>query len=216
MSKIKTRIFHDFFRVCKKYYFIILLVPCLVTSIVYLLTVYVIPENYEAKTQLLVSIQNENNEQRLDELRSSIQLLGTFSSITQSQRIMNQAAMQLNQQVIHEKLSVSIDENSLIVTLKARGENKKSAVLVVNTIADLVAKDFSNLFKGADVTILEKANIANQPSILFQLILAMITGVFSALAFLFFLSISNLVISNEEQIKELGLIYLGDVTLIKK
>lgn len=186
------------------------------TSIVYLLTVYVIPENYEAKTQLLVSIQNENNEQRLDELRSSIQLLGTFSSITQSQRIMNQAAMQLNQQVIHEKLSVSIDENSLIVTLKARGENKKSAVLVVNTIADLVAKDFSNLFKGADVTILEKANTANQPSILFQLILAMITGGCSALAFLFFLSISNLVISNEEQIKELGLIYLGDVTLIKK
>ena len=86
----------------------------------------------------------------------------------------------------------------------------------MNTIADLVAKDFSNLFKGADVTILEKANTANQPSILFQLILAMITGGCSALAFLFFLSISNLVISNEEQIKELGLIYLGDVRLIIK
>ena len=44
----------------------------------------------------------------------------------------------------------------------------------------------------------------------------MVTGLFGALAFIFILSMSNLVVSNEEQIKALGLIYLGDVALIKK
>lgn len=201
---------------CKKYFLVILIVPLIVTSCVYLLGKYVIPKKYEAKTQLLVSMQNESNTQRLDELRSSIQLLGTFSSITQSQRIRSQAAHQLNQQTIDEKVSVSIDENSLIVTLKAKGENEKSVVKVVNTIAKLVAQDFSALFSGAEVTILEEASAASQPSTLFQLILAMVTGLFGALVFLFILSMSNLIVSNEEQIKALGLIYLGDVALIKK
>lgn len=214
--KIEKRIVNDFFKICKKYYLVILIVPIVVTSCVYLLTQYVIPTKYEAKTQLLVSMQNDTSVQRLDELRSSIQLLGTFSSITQSQRTMNKAAEQLNQEAIAEKVSVSIDENSLIVTLKAKGEDEKSAVKVVNTIAKLVAQDFSSLFNGTEVTILEEASMASQPSSLFQLILAMVTGLFGALAFLFILSMSNLIVSNEEQIKALGLIYLGDVALIKK
>lgn len=216
MIKIEKRIFEDFFKTCKKYYLVILIVPVLVIGVVYFLTVYVVPQKYETKTQLLVSMQNENSAQRLDELRSSIQLLGTFSAITRSPRIMGQAAKQLNQSEIGEKISVSIDDNSLIVTLKAKGEDKDSAVMVINTIAKLVSQDFSKLFSGSEVTILEEAKTASKPSIFFQLLLAMITGFFGALAFIFFLSMSNLVVSNEEQIKALGLIYLGDVALIKK
>lgn len=209
---MKISVFFDIF---KKYIVYFSLIPLVLISMVYALNYFVIPIKYEASNQLLISMNKEET-QNLDDLRTSIQLIGTFSSIAKSDKTTKEVAHRLGSKKISEQVSVSTSDNSLILNVSVSGTNKNQTIKVANLYGEVLSENFPTLFNGTQVTILESAENAKSSSMAIQLILAGIVGELAAIVYVLYLSKTSFIITSNEQINELGLIVLGDVALMKK
>ncbi|MCU4733698.1 Wzz/FepE/Etk N-terminal domain-containing protein [Bacillus cereus] len=90
MNKIR---FNDFWLSLKKHFLIVCIIPLVSVSIIYTFNKLVVPPKYEATTQLIISIQKNNVDSYMyDNIRSSMQLVDTFSSIVQSKKVMEISA----------------------------------------------------------------------------------------------------------------------------
>ncbi|MFJ8119854.1 YveK family protein [Bacillus mycoides] len=210
--------FNDFWKVCKKNFLIISMLPIAVITIVYVLNKVILPPKYETTTQLIISTQQMNNTERhfFDDLRSSMQLIDTFSSIVQSEKVMEEVKKQLHLKITSNKVTVVTDEKSLIINVKVTGKNKKEVIDVANTVAITAQEKFKQLFNGININILSKSEEAKEISITFQLILGTIAGIMSSLVFVFTILFFSSIITKEEQVKQMGYIVLGDVPLKKE
>ncbi|MBC2005600.1 hypothetical protein HCA78_17720, partial [Listeria booriae] len=113
MTKISMS---DLGKVIKKYFLLLLLIPIATTALVFVAEKVILPQEYTASTQLLLTMDtSKKNEQTqtFDDLRSSIQLIGTFSTTIQSAKVRNEVAKELGQDKLDETISVITDQNSL-------------------------------------------------------------------------------------------------------
>lgn len=205
---------NDFWKVCKKYFLIISLLPIIVVAIVFIINKMIVPPKYETSTQLLISMQKSNMESYyFDSLRSSMQLVDTFSSIAQSQKVMKEVTSQLHLGNDSNKVTVITDEKSLIINVNVTGKDKKQVVDVANAVAVNAQGKFNELFNGMNVNILAKAEESKKVSGTFQLILGTIIGFMSSLVFIFSILFFSSIITKEEEITQLGYVVLGDVPL---
>ncbi|EJQ43723.1 hypothetical protein IEQ_05051 [Bacillus cereus BAG6X1-2] len=208
--------FNDFWKVCKNHFLIISILPIAVISIVYVLNKVILPPKFETTTQVIVSMSKNNAEgYYFDNLRSSMQLVDTFSSIVQSKKVMDEVNKQLHLKNASNKVTVITDEKSLIINVKVTGENKKEVVEVANVVAQNAQEKFNQLFEGMNIKVLSKAEEAKEISITFQLLLGTIAGIMSSFTYIFILLIFSSFITKEEQLKQMGYIVLGDVPLTK-
>ncbi|MES5896817.1 Wzz/FepE/Etk N-terminal domain-containing protein [Bacillus cereus group sp. RP43] len=206
--------FNDFWKVCKKHFLIISMLPITVITIVYLLNKEILPPKFETATQLIVSMPKSNVEgYYFDNVRSSMQLVDTFSSIVQSKKVMEEVNKQLHIKNNSNKVTVITDEKSLIINVKVTGENNKEIIDVANAVAGNAQEKFKQLFEGMNIKVLSKSEEAKEISITFQLILGTITGIMSSLIFIFTILFFSSIITKNEQIKQMGYIVLGDVPL---
>ncbi|PER96995.1 YveK family protein [Bacillus cereus] len=205
---------NDFWKVCKKYFLIISLLPIIVVTIVFIINKMIVPPKYETSTQLLISMQKSNVESYyFDSLRSSMQLVDTFSSIAQSQKVMKEVTSQLHLEKNLNKVTVITDDKSLIINVNVTGKDKKQVVDVANAVAVNAQGKFNELFNGMNVNILAKAEESKKVSSTFQLILGTIIGFMSSLVFIFSILFFSSIITKEEEITQLGYVVLGDVPL---
>lgn len=201
--------------VLKEYVIYFSLIPLVLISTVYGLNYFIIPTKYEAKNQLLISMKKEET-QNLDDLRTSIQLIGTLSSIAKSDKTTKEVSNRLGSKKINEQVSVSTNDNSLILNVEVSGTNKDQTIRVANLYGEVLSENFPTLFNGTQVTILESAENAESSSMTIQLILAGIVGELVACVYVLYLNKTSLIITNNEQINELGLIVLGNAALMKE
>lgn len=207
---------NDFWKVCKKYFLIISLLPIIVVTIVFIINKMIVPPKYETTTQLLISMQKSSVESYyFDSLRSSMQLVDTFSSIAQSEKVMKEVTSQLHLEDNSNKVTMITDEKSLIINVNVTGKDKKQVVEVANAVAVNTQGKFNELFNGMNVNILAKAEESKKVSSTFQLILGTIIGFMSSLVFIFSILFFSSIITKEEQITQLGYVVLGDVPLRK-
>lgn len=207
---------NDFWKVCKKYFLIISLLPIIVVTIVFIINKMIVPPKYETTTQLIISMQKSNAESYyFDNLRSSMQLVDTFSSIAQSEKVMEEVTTQLHLKNNSDKVTVITDEKSLIINVNVTGKDKKQVVDVANAVSINTQEKFKQLFDGMNVNILAKAEESKKIPITFQLILGAIVGFMSSLIFIFSILFFSSILTKEEQIIQLGYVVLGDVPLRK-
>ncbi|PEX06317.1 hypothetical protein COD78_28355 [Bacillus cereus] len=213
MNKITL---NEFLKTCKQYLPVMILIPIVVTTMVYVVHKTILPPKYVAETQLIISTQKGNTEvQNFDNLRSSMQLVETFSSILQSSKVMEEVNSQLNIKKNLNTVTVIKDEKSLITNLKITGKDKKQVVEVANTVAIKSKEKFMQLFEGMKVEVLSNAEDSKQNSITPQLILGAFAGVISSFMLVFSILFFSTHITKEEHIKEMDNIVLGDVPLMK-
>ncbi|TKI28932.1 hypothetical protein FC683_19305 [Bacillus cereus] len=207
---------NDFWKVCKKYFLVISLLPIIVVTIVFIINKMIVPPKYETTTQLLISMQKSNVESYdFDSLRSSMQLVDTFSSIAQSEKVMKEVISQLHLKNNSNKVTVITDEKSLIINVNVTGKDKKQVVDVANGVAVNAQGKFKELFNGMNVNILAKAEESQKVSSTYKLILGAIIGFMSSLVFIFSILFFSSIITKEEEITQLGYVVLGDVPLMK-
>ncbi|MGH0590361.1 YveK family protein [Bacillus mycoides] len=205
---------NDFWKACKKHFLIMMLLPITVVLIVFVINKIILPPKYETTTQLIISMQKGDTEsQNFDNLRSSMQLVETFSSIVQSKKVMEEVNSQLHLKDNSNKVTVITDEKSLIINVKVTGTDNKQVVDVANGVAMKAQETFMQLFEGMNINILAKAEDSQQLSIIFQLVLGAFAGIMSSLMFVFSTLFFSSIITKEEQIKKMEYIVLGDVPL---
>lgn len=205
----------DFIKVCKKYFILLMSMPIFIVFIVYTIHVFVLPDNYKTETQIMV-MNNSRALVTLDSVRSNIELIGTINSVIKSKRIMNLVEKKINVKKIDENIRVLVDENSLILTICVTGIDGNQVIKVANTVSKIVSEEIPKMFAGLGVTILDQAENAKPSSIFFLLVLAFITGGLADVAFIIGMMMFSTCVTKEEDIKELGLVVLGDVPYLKK
>lgn len=206
---------NDFIKVCRKHIFIVCLIPIIVVAIVFVINKFILPPKYETNTQLVISMPKNNPESYyLDNLRSSIQLVDTFSSIAQSEKVMQEVVSQLHLKSNSNKVKVITNERSLIFSINVIGTNEKQVMDVANAIANNTKGKFQGLFEGMNVNVLSKATKSNKISIVFQIILGIIAGIMSSVIFIFSILFFSNIITKEEQVNQLGCTILGDIPLV--
>lgn len=200
----------------KKYLFLLLCIPLLTTGLVYTVEKVIVPQEYTATTQLLITADNTSKDgQSFDDLRSSIQLIGTFSTTIQSEKVKQEVAEDLGMEQVDEDISVITDQNSLYFTVNVTGTDEKEAVAVANTLGKVVTKDFPTLFSGMSVHVMEKATTANPEPITFQLILGFVSGLMASIILAFSILLFSSIITKDTQLRDLGLTVLGDTPFKK-
>ncbi|MBC2161738.1 YveK family protein [Listeria booriae] len=208
MTKIS---FSDLGKVIKKYIVILMCIPILSTGLVYTTEKVLLPQEYTASTQLLITADNKSEDgQSFDDLRSSIQLIGTFSTTIQSDKVKKEVAEDLGIEKIDENITVITDQNSLYFTVNVTGPNEEEAVDVANSLSKVVTKDFPELFSGMSVHVMEKASDATPKPMTFQLILGFISGLMASIILAFSILLFSSIITKESQLRDLGLTVLGD------
>ncbi|EAH3956984.1 hypothetical protein D6P11_14185 [Listeria monocytogenes] len=206
---------NDFWKVIKKYLLVLLLVPLLTTCFVYIVEEMVKPKEYTAATQLLITAQKGKEGQSFDDLRSSIQLIGTFSTTIQSEKVKQEVAKKLGIKSVNEDIQVVTDQNSLYFNIYVKGTDPKKAKAVANALGKVLTEDFSELFSGMNVYVMEEATTATPEPIKFQLILGFVFGLMISVIFAFSTLLFSSVITKDEQLRDLGLTVLGDTPFKK-
>ncbi|MBC1826617.1 hypothetical protein HCI96_05605 [Listeria seeligeri] len=206
---------NDFWKVIKRYLLLLLIIPLLTTSLVYLVEKVVIPQEYTASTQLLITAQKAEEGQSFDDLRSSIQLIGTFSTTIQSEKVKQEVAKELGIEQVNEDIQVVTDQNSLYFNVDVTGTNQKNAIAVANTLGEVITADFPELFSGMSVHVMEKAKQATPEPIKFQLILGFVFGLMMSIVFAFSMLLFSSVITKDTQLRDIGLTVLGDTPFKK-
>lgn len=204
----------DLGKVIKKYFLLLLLIPIATTALVFVAEKVILPQEYTASTQLLLTMDTgKKNEQTqtFDDLRSSIQLIGTFSTTIQSAKVRNEVAKELGQDKLDETISVITDQNSLYFTVNVTGTDAKQTMKVADTLGKVLKRDFPKLFAGINVNIMESADSVTVKPITFQLLLGFLIGVMASLILTLSLLIFSSIVTKESQLRDLGLTVLGDV-----
>lgn len=203
----------DFIKLCKKYFIILMLMPISVVLLVYAIHVFVLPDNYQTETQIMVA-NNSTDVVTVEGVRANMQLIGTITSVIKSNRIMNLVEKKIDVKQIDENVTVVVDENSLILNIAVTGADGDQAIKVANALGQVVSEEIPQMFGGLGITILDQAENAKPASIFFSLVMAFITGSLAAVMFIIGLMMFSSIITKEEDIKELGLVVLGDVPYI--
>lgn len=203
----------DFIKLCKKYFILLMLMPISVVLIVYAIHVFVLPDNYQTETQLMVA-NDSTDVVTVEGVRANMQLIGTITSVIKSNKIMNLVEQKIDVKQIDETVTIVVDENSLILNIAVTGTDGNQAIKVANALGQVISEEVPQMFGGLGITILDQAEKAKPASIFFSLVMAFITGSLAAVMFIIGMMMFSSIITKEEDIKELGLIVLGDVPYI--
>lgn len=187
----------------------------------YLVFNVVTPPTYTSSFQVLFNSTNSQKEtQQLDSYKTNIQLMGTVSSIIKSSKVMEEVkkvvAIDDSAKAASKKISVKSDTNSLVLIVEFSSDNSKEVELVSNQLLEVIQSEIPETFGNSTITVLERPNIPRKVSLLPNYVLSLLIGIFIFSTFVIVKSMIDTRIRTPDQIKELGIVFLGDIPKVKK
>ena len=198
-------------------------VLCGVSAFVYFN--YFAEEKYSATGSVMVtngailqgSISNEPI--KGSDISASIYLLPTVKDILSSNDIYKMVAKELNGKYSYSELKsfskiISHDEDSLFIDVCFETNNKSDAILITNTFLKLVPEYITEFIPNSSSTRVTLADNAAKtyPSTLSYTVLAALAGAVLSYAIVFLISLNNVTIENEEDLKlRFNVTVLGNV-----
>lgn len=196
---------------------IIVLITAVVGIIGCLYGIFIqVPVYKSSSTIVLISDTSEltNNEVSLNK-----NLVGTYSEIIKSKRILNEVIENLDLEYdyssIYNSIEVSSITNTEIIKITVTNEDKTVAKDIANETAEVFAKEIPELYSISNVNILDTAEEASNPSnisVAKQSVLFVMVGLVLGLGLVFILYYFDRTIKTAEQVEvKIGLPVLGTV-----
>ena len=171
---------------------------------------------YKSWTKIVLI--SDKNEVTFNEINLNKNLIGTYSEIIKSKRVLNRVCDNLNLDYDYGELSNSIEvtsiDNTEIIKITVANRDKKLAKKIANEIAEVFSEEVPELYSISNVNILDKAEVADAPSninIPKQSILFIMVGLVLGCGVVFMMFYFDRSIKTKEQIEKLGLPVLGTV-----
>ncbi|WAO20459.1 YveK family protein [Paenilisteria newyorkensis] len=204
----------------KKSWYWLIIVPAILVMLTFGIEKFWITPNYTTSTQVLVTTVTPKNEtQASDSVRSSIQLIDTYSTTIGSARTMQEVIdkykLDMTPAELASKVTVKGNINSLVFTITVVDSSPEQAELIANGIASVVQSDFPDLFSGTKMINLEKASEPVTVSSMTKYILAAGFGLGIALVIVLYRASYDNIIRQRESFDDIGLRFLGDIPLIE-
>ncbi|MGQ7318919.1 YveK family protein [Streptococcus suis] len=203
--------------------FLILLTAILTTGLTFAYSAFLVTPQYDSTTRLYVVNQSSDNGAVIttQDLQAGSFLVKDYKEIILSQDVLKNVTTTLGLTGgIKDKITVTIPADTRILSISVRDSDPNQAATIANTLRDEAAKKIIEVTKVSDVTTLEAALPAENPSTpqtKRNLVLGFIVGAFLATALVLVLEVLDDRVKRPQDIEEgLGMTLLGVVPHAEK
>ena len=203
--------------------FLILLTAILTTGLAFAYSAFLATPQYDSTTRLYVVTQSSDNVAGItnQDLQAGSFLVKDYKEIILSQDVLKNVTTTLGiTDDIKEKITVNIPVDTRILSITVRDSDPNQAATIANTLRDEAAKKIIEVTKVSDVTTLEEAMPAENPSTpqtKRNLVLGFVAGAFLATALVLVLEVLDDRVKRPQDIEEgLGMTLLGVVPQAEK
>ncbi|HFI0006747.1 TPA: YveK family protein [Streptococcus suis] len=203
--------------------FLILLTAILTTGLAFAYSAFLATPQYDSTTRLYVVNQSSDNGAGItnQDLQAGSFLVKDYKEIILSQDVLKNVTTTLGiTDDIKEKITVNIPVDTRILSIAVRDSDPNQAATIANTLRDEAAKKIIEVTKVSDVTTLEAALPAENPSTpqtKRNLVLGFVAGAFLATALVLVLEVLDDRVKRPQDIEEgLGMTLLGVVPQAEK
>ena len=203
--------------------FLILLTAILTTGLAFAYSAFLATPQYDSTTRLYVVNQSSDNGAGItnQDLQAGSFLVQDYKEIILSQDVLKNVTTTLGiTDDIKEKITVNIPVDTRILSITVRDSDPNQAATIANTLRDEAAKKIIEVTKVSDVTTLEAALPAENPSTpqtKRNLVLGFVAGAFLATALVLVLEVLDDRVKRPQDIEEgLGMTLLGVVPHAEK
>ena len=198
--------------------FLILLTAILTTGLAFAYSAFLVTPQYDSTTRLYVVNQSGDNGAVIttQDLQAGSFLVKDYQEIILSQDVLKNVTTTLGiTEDIKGKITVTIPTDTRILSITVRDSDPDQAATIANTLRDEAAKKIIEVTKVSDVTTLEAALPAENPSTpqtKHNLVLGFVAGAFLATALVLVLEVLDDRVKRPQDIEEgLGMTLLGMV-----
>ncbi|HFU3855139.1 TPA: YveK family protein [Streptococcus suis] len=203
--------------------FLILLTAILTTGLAFAYSAFLATPQYDSTTRLYVVNQSSDNGAGItnQDLQAGSFLVKDYKEIILSQDVLKNVTTTLGiTEDIKDKITVTIPTDTRILSISVRDSDPNQAATIANTLRDEAAKKIIEVTKVSDVTTLEAALPAENPSTpqtKRNLVLGFVAGAFLATVLVLVLEVLDDRVKRPQDIEEgLGLTLLGVVPQAEK
>ncbi|HEM3607869.1 TPA: capsular biosynthesis protein CpsC [Streptococcus suis] len=203
--------------------FLILLTAILTTGLAFAYSAFLVTPQYDSTTRLYVVNQSSDNGAVIttQDLQAGSFLVKDYKEIILSQDVLKNVTTTLGLTGgIKDKITVTIPTDTRILSISVRDSDPNQAATIANTLRDEAAKKIIEVTKVSDVTTLEAALPAENPSTpqtRRNLVLGFVVGAFLATALVLVLEVLDDRVKRPQDIEEgLGMTLLGVVPQAEK
>ena len=203
--------------------FLILLTAILTTGLAFAYSAFLATPQYDSTTRLYVVTQSSDNGAGItnQDLQAGSFLVKDYKEIILSQDVLKNVTTTLGiTDDIKEKITVNIPVDTRILSITVRDSDPNQAATIANTLREEAARKIIEVTKVSDVTTLEEALPAENPSTpqtKRNLVLGFIVGAFLATALVLVLEVLDDRVKRPQDIEEsLGMTLLGVVPQAEK
>ena len=198
--------------------FLILLTAILTTGLAFAYSAFLVTPQYDSTTRLYVVNQSSGNGGVItpQDLQVGSFLVKDYKEIILSQDVLKNVTTTLGiTEDIKGKITVTIPTDTRILSITVRDSDPNQAATIANTLRDEATKRIIEVTKVSDVTTLEAAMPAENPSTpqtKRNLVLGFVAGAFLAIALVLVLEVLDDRVKRPQDIEEgLGMTLLGVV-----
>ncbi|MFZ2305195.1 MAG: Wzz/FepE/Etk N-terminal domain-containing protein [Streptococcus suis] len=198
--------------------FLILLTAILTTGLAFAYSAFLATPQYDSTTRLYVVNQASDNGAVItnQDLQAGGFLVKDYKEIILSQDVLKNVTSTLGiTEGIKDKITVNIPTDTRILSITVRDSDPNQAATIANTLREEAARKIIEVTKVSDVTTLEEALPAENPSTpqtKRNLVLGFVAGAFLATALVLVLEVLDDRVKRPQDIEEgLGMTLLGVV-----
>lgn len=198
--------------------FLILLTAILTTGLAFAYSAFLVTPQFDSTTRLYVVNQSRDNGAVItnQDLQAGSFLVKDYKEIILSQDVLKNVTTTLGLTGgIKDKITVTIPADTRILSISVRDSDPNQAATIANTLREEAAKKIIEVTKVSDVTTLEAALPAENPSTpqtKRNLVLGFVAGAFLATALVLVLEVLDDRVKRPQDIEEgLGMTLLGVV-----
>nr|WP_281271545.1 Wzz/FepE/Etk N-terminal domain-containing protein [Peribacillus asahii] len=216
----------ELFETLKKRLSLILVITLLAAAVSGAISYFVLKPVYKSSSQILVSQSAASSLASIAgvSLDTDAKYIETYNVILKSPYILDQVIKELKMDTTPEQLngSVSVTQEgaSQVVTISVTNNDPAEAVRIANEIAEVFQREIAQLMRIDNITILSKAELADNPAPvkpepLLNIAIAIVVGLMAGVGLAFLLEYLDNTIKSEQDIEKLlELPVLGVVTTI--
>ncbi|MDR7073330.1 YveK family protein [Fictibacillus barbaricus] len=190
---------------------LIVLITAIAAAVSGIISYFVLTPVYQASTQLLVN-QKTSEQPALDvnQVRTNVEMINTYSVIIKSPTILNQVIedLNLNQSVeqLNGAITVNSEQNAQVFNLTVENEDPAKAVNIANAIAETFSDKIPEIMNVDNVKILSHAVFKENPTPvnpkpILNIAIALVVGLMVGVGLAFLLEYLDNTIKTEEDIQ---------------
>lgn len=221
MEEINLKELYDYFK--SKITWIIITI-ILVVGIGNVVTILTRVPMYKSSTTIVLVSENKGESYNSTELQLNKNLVGTYSEIIKSRKVIKEVIknLGLNYQssVLSEKVAVTAIENTEIIKITVEDADNKQACKIANEIANVFMTEIQKIYKLNNVSVIDKAENSIKPyniNYIKDNFIYVLIGLVLSSGVIFIMFYFDTTIKTSEEIEsKLGLTVVGVVPMVER